>query len=433
MKKRIQKILGDTDQKEILSKGFSFLGFSATGLLAGYLFTLFIARVFGASVNGLVALSFSILMMVSMLGRLGIDLNLVKYYADDDNFKNDSGLFLKVWAKALVFSSVLGLLVFLFRSEIAIYLFDKPQLIPYIKWTAPAIPLWVSVLLSASVFRARKNNKTYSFLDKTGRFVLALIILLILYYFSQDPIITMKAHFYGTLILAIFSFIATLKSFESIKIIPKQNSWQFLKESFPMMLSSTILVFLGWIDTFILGMFETDDVVGVYSIALKVATLTSFSLQAINSILAPKIAAAYKQDEMEKFKKLIKFSTKLNFFTTIIVVAIIIVFHQWILEFFGKEFIAGATVLILLCIGQLVNSISGSVGVILQMTGHQRKYRNIVFLALIVNVVLNISLTPFYGAIGIAISTVVSMALWNIIGAIYLKRKMNVITYYNFS
>lgn len=433
MKKRIQKILGDTDQKEILSKGFSFLGFSATGLFAGYLFSLFIAKVFGASVNGLIALSFSILMMVSMLGRLGIDLNLVKFYSDDDNFKNDSGLFLKVWLKAVVFSSLLALIVFLFRADIAIWIFNKPQLTPYIKWTAPTIPLWVSVLLCASVFRARKNNRVYSFLDKTGRFSLSLILVLVLFIFSDNPIITIKAHFYGTLLLALFSFVYVIKSFRSIDIKSHYNSWNFLKESFPMMLSSTILVFLGWIDTFILGVFEADDVVGIYSIALKVATLTSFSLQAINSILAPKIAAAYKQGEMNNFKKLIKFSTKLNFFITIFAVTGIILFRDWILYFFGEEFLAGATVLIILCVGQLFNSISGSVGVILQMTGHQKIYRNIVFLALIVNIILNIILTPMYGAIGVAISTVVSMILWNVIGAIYLKRQMNVITYYNFS
>jgi O-antigen/teichoic acid export membrane protein len=97
---------------------------------------------------------------------------------------------------------------------------------------------------------------------------------------------------------------------------------------------------------------------------------------------------------------------------------------------FGNEFIEGATVLIILCVGQVVNSISGSVGVILQMTGHQKVYQNIVLIALILNLILNLLLVPLYGTIGAAIATVISISSWNVIGAIYLKKKHNIITYF---
>ena len=433
IKIRIQNQFKDSDKKEILSKGFSFLVFSLSGTLAGYLFTLFVARNFGASVNGLIAISFSIFMMATMLGRLGIDINLVKYYSDENVIRADTGTFFKMLLKALVFSSLIGVLVYFLRELIAIKIFGKEQLIPYLKWISFAIPLWVSTLLCASFFRAIRKNKTYAFLNNAGRFLVTLILAVGLYYFiSKDELITIQAHFYALVCLAIGSFIAVLFYLKPIRIKSDYNSWKFLRESFPMMLSSAILVVLGWIDTFILGIFESDDVVGIYSVSLKIATLTSFGLQAINSILAPKISAAYKQEDMITFKKLIRFSTRLNFLITLLLISVIIIFHCYILEFFGEEFLAGSIILLILCIGQVVNSLSGSVGVILQMTGHQTKFRNFVLIALITNIILNLIFTPIYGAIAIAVSTVISMALWNLLGTIYLKKKLNIITYYNF-
>ena len=433
IKNRIQNQFKDSDKKEILSKGFSFLVFSLSGTLAGYLFTLFVARNFGASVNGLIAISFSIFMMATMLGRLGIDINLVKYYSDENVIRADTGTFFKMLLKALVFSSLIGVSVYLLRDLIAIKIFGKEQLIPYLKWISFAIPLWVSTLLCASFFRAIRKNKTYAFLNNAGRFLVTLILAVGLYYFiSKDELITIQAHFYALVCLAVGSFIAVLFYLKPIRIKSDYNSWKFLRESFPMMLSSAILVVLGWIDTFILGIFESDDVVGIYSVSLKIATLTSFGLQAINSILAPKISAAYKQEDMITFKKLIRFSTRLNFLITLLLISVIIIFHCYILEFFGEEFLAGSIILLTLCIGQVVNSLSGSVGVILQMTGHQKKFRNFVLIALITNIILNLIFTPIYGAIGIAVSTVISMALWNLLGTIYLKKKLNIITYYNF-
>ena len=433
IKNRIQNQFKDSDKKEILSKGFSFLVFSLSGTLAGYLFTLFVARNFGASVNGLIAISFSIFMMATMLGRLGIDINLVKYYSDENVIRADTGTFFKMLLKALVFSSLIGVSVYLLRDLIAIKIFGKEQLIPYLKWISFAIPLWVSTLLCASFFRAIRKNKTYAFLNNAGRFLVTLILAVGLYYFiSKDELITIQAHFYALVCLGIGSFIAVLFYLKPIRIKSDYNSWKFLRESFPMMLSSAILVVLGWIDTFILGIFESDDVVGIYSVSLKIATLTSFGLQAINSILAPKISAAYKQEDMITFKKLIRFSTRLNFLITLLLISVIIIFHCYILEFFGEEFLAGSIILLILSIGQVVNSLSGSVGVILQMTGHQTKFRNFVLIALITNIILNLIFTPIYGAIAIAVSTVISMALWNLLGAIYLKKKLNIITYYNF-
>lgn len=429
MREKINRVIGNNDYKEILSKGFSFLVLRLGGLLAGYVFTYLIAREYGAGVTGLVSLSFTLIMCLSIFGRLGIDVNLIPFYSDKTNH-SDSGLFYKVLVKAFFVSLVLASILFLLRRNLAIDFFKKPQLEPYIFWAALTIPFWTITLVCAGLFRSFKKNSLFAFFNNPGRFLFTLVVFAGYLYISNDSLSAIKAHFYGVFILAIVSVFLTLKQFDRPNFIPKTNSWHFLRQAFPMMLSGAIIVFLGWADTFVLGIYETDETIGVYNVALKIATLTSFSLQAINSILAPKIASYYKSDEIDKFKTLVKFSTRINFMFTLFVVVGIVLFHKFLLSLFGEEFLKGASVLILLCLGQLINSLSGSVGLILQMIGKQKVYQNIVTIALIINISLNFVLTPKFGAMGAAMATVASIAFWNIYGAVYLKRKENLVSYF---
>lgn len=431
MQNRIIGKLLDGDSKEILTKGFSFFIFRIGGLLAGYLFTFLIARFYGASVNGLVALCFTLFLFVGIFGRLGLDTNLTKYFANEQNWKNNSGLFYKVLIQSLVFSSLIALLLYLCKDFFVYSLFKKPDLDPYIVWVVLAIPFWSVTMVCAGLLRARQKNNWFAFLNNPGRFLLTLIVFVIFIAFSNTPLDTIKSHFYGIVMLSVIALFVTVRNIGFTYSYSKDvSSWLFIKESFPMMLSSSILIFLGWLDTFFLGIYETESEVGIYSVALKIATMTSLSLQAINSILAPKLAKYYHDGDLIQFKKLIQFSTRLNFFLTAGIVLSIIVLHRWILGVFGDEFLKGAGVMIILCIGQLVNSLSGSVGIILQMTGKQKVYQNIVLLALVVNIILNFILVPFYGTTGAAVATVVSVSCWNIFGSIYLKKKQNIISYF---
>lgn len=396
----------------------------------GYLFTFLVAKYYGAATLGLISLCFSIFLFAGIMGRLGLDVNLVRYYSTEANL-NDTGLFYKVLLKSFIGSSIIAIIVFLLKDYIIYDIFGKPQLEPYFIWTVLAIPMWSGTLVCAGLLRGRKNNKWFAFLNNPGRFSFTVLFFLILWTIADSPINAIKAHFYGVSTLFVLSFYLSTQSLQKIALGSVQNSWAFLREALPMMLSSTILVLLGWLDTFVLGIYESVDKIGIYNVALKVATLTSFTLQAINSILAPKLASSHNEGNQKQFHKLIHFTTRLNFFSTLVIVSVILIFREWILGIFGADFISGAGILIILCVGQLINSMSGSVGVIMQMTGHQKVYQNIVLIALILNITLNFTLVPIYGILGAAIATVISISSWNIIGAVYLKQKLNIRSYYS--
>ncbi len=189
-----------------------------------------------------------------------------------------------------------------------------------------------------------------------------------------------------------------------------------------MLFSASMIVFLGWSDTIILGIYRESSVVGVYSVVLKIAAVTSFTFQAIDSILAPKLSSAFHDNDMALFKKLVKFSTIVNLIISLLVVIVIILFKDIILRFFGEDFKLGSTALIILCVGQLFNAVCGPVGSILQMTGRQKVFQNILFIALIINITLNILLVEKHGINGVATATAISLAFWNITSYIYIRK-----------
>lgn len=430
MKKRLENILKDADFKEILTKGFSFLVVRLGGTIAGYFFTLFITNKFGEETYGLVAIGFSIFLILSVIGRLGLDINIIKFFSQDIN-NADSGIFYKSVIKSFIISAILSYLVFVFGENIFIDLFKepKPELLPFLPWLLAAIPFWSVTLISASFLRAKKKNNAFAFFSNPSRFLFGLILLVIFFSFNESPIVIFKAHFYAVFTSALISIGMVAYYLKKVQLKTTTNAWKFLKDSLPMMLSSSILILLGWMDTLIMGVYETDANVGIYNASLKIATLSVFSLQAINSILAPKIAKSYAEGNTE-YRRLIGFSTKLNFMISGTIIIGILIFHDFLLGLFGEAFKSGYIILFIFSAGQMINSFSGSVGVILQMVGKQKVYQNFVLGALLLNLILTFVLTPIYGGIGAATSTVLSMVFWNLGSAIYLKRKMNITSYY---
>ncbi len=86
--------------------------------------------------------------------------------------------------------------------------------------------------------------------------------------------------------------------------------------------------------------------------------------------------------------------------------------------------------LVLLVIGQFVHSISGATGLFMNMTGHQNVFRNIVFIAAVSNIGINLLLTPRYGIYGAAIAAMVTLTGWNIATLVFMKRKFGKTTGY---
>src|SRR5690606_19523202 len=95
----------------------------------------------------------------------------------------------------------------------------------------------------------------------------------------------------------------------------------------------------------------------------------------------------------------------------IIIGGLFCVFGEWILGFlFGNQYEAAYLPLVILTVGQLGNALFGSVGALLNMTGHERDTLSGMFVALLANLLIGVLLIPDLGMVGAAIASACSFA-----------------------
>jgi len=179
-----------------------------------------------------------------------------------------------------------------------------------------------------------------------------------------------------------------------------------------------------------LGIWRTEEEVGIYNVAVRLSMITSFTLTAINSIAAPKFAEFWGKGDLEGLKKVAQQSTKLIFWTSAPVLILYITFPEWFMGLFGKDFKEGALALVILSIGQFVNAACGSVGYILQMTRNEKIFMKIIGFSVLLNIILNYIFIPKHGLLGASFSSAMTLSIWNLISVIYIKLKYSFITFY---
>jgi len=103
---------------------------------------------------------------------------------------------------------------------------------------------------------------------------------------------------------------------------------------------------------------------------------------------------------------------------------VLVGFEPAYLKIFGDSYIQGWGALAILSIGQLVNAATGSVGVLLTMTGHERYMVVSAGLSAILNIVLNTILIPLWGLNGAALATTISLIFINTIKSLWVARTL---------
>ncbi|NUO09147.1 MAG: flippase [Candidatus Brocadia sp.] len=405
------------------------------GMIFSYIFTLVITRNFGADAMGVFALSFTALSIFSIIGRLGVDTALLRFvaeYSAQDRWDLVKEIYIKSMKIVIPFCLILSLVLYILSPYMAKYIFHKEYLSPYFRIISFAVLPMVLILINSNALRALKKIKESSFFQNISNFLFASIILVALVFFTNQLYIPIVSYVIALFLGAIVSQISWQKNAKLGPVAYKKTTKlkTVLYVSLPMLLSSSMFFIMHWIDTIMLGILKTEAEVGVYNIVLKVATLTNITLVAINTIAAPKFAEFYSKGDMAGLGKTTRQSTKLIFWTSFPTLIVIFLFPSLILGIFGEEFRAGIYALLFLTFGQFINSISGSVALILQMTGKQKVFQNIMLIATVINVILNAILIPRYGIDGAAFASMISVIFWNLASVFYIKQYLNVLTVY---
>lgn len=427
----------DGNIKELLSKSSQAFSLQILGKLSAYLFTVVITRNLGASVWGAFTIAFALLRLVGMVGSLGIDQAIVKFISHlhlAANWGAIKSIYKRLLLLQFLWGIVLLILIFISSDLIARDIFNNEALGHGIRIISFAIPFYILITYNAGAMRGLKYIKEYAFLREASIFPIALLISITLSLTINNKVTDYSAHYaylLGVIITAILSvYLWDLKvkkyKTRSIKSLPVTS---VLKTSLPMMLSTSMLFIMGWIDTLMLGIMDTEHSVGIYNVAVKLSQIIIIPLTAINSIIAPKISEFFYKNNHKALNKYVRSSTRLFFIASFPIFSILIILSDPFLLLFGSEFTEGKVSLYILLIGMLVNALSGANGNFLNMTGNQKYFSYILLLATTINILLNLILIPKYSIEGAAIANSTSLIVWNLLSTLFIWRKYNINTF----
>nr|WP_276315720.1 flippase [Ectothiorhodospira shaposhnikovii] len=208
---------------------------------------------------------------------------------------------------------------------------------------------------------------------------------------------------------------------------PQYESAYWRRAAVPLAMLAGLHLINSHTDIIMLGTIRTDEEVGVYRIVLQVATLVVFGLDAMNQVLQPHFARLYAQNDLARLQRLVTRSARIILLLALPPVLVMVVFGGPLLELlFGVEYRLGVLALGILAIGQLINAAMGSVGMLLNMTGHERDTVRGVAIAAVCNVVMNLVLIPPFGLNGAAISTAMTLLIWNMILRYYVFKRLGI-------
>jgi len=190
-----------------------------------------------------------------------------------------------------------------------------------------------------------------------------------------------------------------------------------------MWLSTVGRALLAQLDLLIVGMLGTSKQVALYAVPFRLALFVGFPLILVNQVVPPLIASWHAGRAIDRLQRTLRATAGLAFLVSIVIALVYVAAGQTIItHLFGAKYADAYPVLLILTIGQVVQTYAGSCGFALMMTGNQRVYAWILGVSTVITAALDVALYNVWGIKGIALATAVSLSVQNFVQAAVLRR-----------
>lgn len=398
-----------------------------------FLFSIILARFLGVSDIGVYFLALTVVGIGATLARLGLDNAILRFAStayDQDKPLELAALYRQSIGLVVTAGTMIALLIWLVTPQLSL---NSDRLVKM----QVLLPLILCAIIPVALIRLQGEFFKATALPGTGTFIQVVVLPIILVMGSLMFWWQGGVTVYNVLLLYASAAIVSVL-FAAVAWIWRMPAlWRMwgefdirllMRTSFPLILVSSLNLIVGWTGILVLGAWADSSDVGLYGIAMRVTGLTAFVLEAVNAVIVPKFSTLHAKGSHQDMERIAQKSARWMLITVLPLVFVLLLFPEVVLGIFGSDFVEGAMLVRILIVGQFVNVAIGSVGFLLIMTGHEKKYRNAVAVSAILNIIGTISLVPFIGAVGAAVSSAGALILVKMISFVYVYKKLNINT-----
>jgi len=411
--------------------GSMWLKLTSVGLV--FLSTVILARMLGPADYGVYSYVYALISLLSVPSEFGLPTLVIRETASG-MARQDYAAVQGVWRWSGRMTAIISLsLVCL--TGIAVWLFKEPlagRRLETFAWALALVPLIALGDLRGAALRGLNRivaGQLPEFLLRPGFYVLFLLGSMLLSAFSFTAPVAMALYVAASaLAFGIGAWLLWRVTPDMVRqAAPRFENRAWLLSALPLAFIGGMTLINQQASILLQGFFLPDSDIGIFRVATQVSLLASIGLMAINMVLAPRFAALYAQGEMVKLQRLVTSSVRVILvFNLVITIVFVVLGKPFLSQVFGVSYEAAYIPLLILLGGQLVNSGVGSVGLLLNMTHHERETAKGMLLAAVLNVTFNLIFIPKWGIIGSSIANVISLIAWNVLLWWLVRKKLHI-------
>lgn len=380
-----------------------------------------IARTLGVEGNGKYAIAMLLPIFLAQFLSMGINSSIIYYIGNKEN--SDEEIYANSWIISLLII-VLGVVIGLFLIG-----FFQEKLFPNIEQDILYLSLVIfpfSFLYSnlLAFLQAKENFTTYNIASLTNAIVL-FIIIISLYFLS---LITIKNVIISGVLSLVISIVVTYYFVKKEKFtyvmncISKKTIYKILSYGLRSHVSNLVTFVNYRADIFLLNLLSNPIAVGLYYVGVQIVERLWIVSSAMSTVLFPRFVALKEDDEArnEVVAKSFRIVVLLTLFASILLIAFGYLFIKIL---FGVEYLDAYYIILELLPGVILGAGSRILANAIAAKGKPEYNMYTSVVAMIINIILNIVLIPFYSFLGAAIATSIAYSL-NTVMRIGLYKKV---------
>lgn len=403
--------------------------------LAKYICNVFLARHFSPANYGDINIILRVITICLPMIMLGADSTAMRFLPTLMHQENKSEAVAYLhWLLRMMVIACVCVFIFFLLAGLLLYITDHTSIVGnhYDIWLAAfLLPFFILVNVFNKLLKCY-GRYTLSILTRNIlKYSLFTVFLAVAFYIFET------VNFYAAFSMLVASMFVVMvvqipplfsKLIEGIKAHKHQQAKpEWLTTGLSFMMANLLFTALNSIDLLALEILSpSESDVGYLSAIMVISSVLFLVSQASALIVNTKTSVCYERGDMAGVQKLVSEAFIFNIIFGLVFLIPVIIFGKTILGHFGANYVHLYPLLIILSIGCCVMSVTQNSSAVMLYTDAQREITVLNVIGLIVAIVLDVSLIPFFSIYGALVSMlVVGMGL-NIVKCIRAKQLLKI-------
>jgi len=401
----------------------TYIGFAIGAINTLYLYPIYLGATYYALTNYILSAA----NVIMPLFAIGMQNTLVKFYSqykteeEREQFLSFTALF------PILMCIPLGIIGIFFFDDITAFVTKKNPVVKEFMFLIPFVGICMAYFeIFYAWARVHMHSVFGNFIKEVGLRLVSTIALIGLYFhwmtLIQFVYFTAAIYFAAFLITMFYAFYIKKPNFQ---ITIPENVKSVMEYTFFIILSGSVANLLLDGDKLILNQYMEIENIAYYSVATYIALVISVPSRAMHQIVYPITAKLMHENKHEELNILYKkTSINLQIVGGFVMLCIFVNINQ-LYEIVPKDYRGGIPVVFMIGLSKYFDLILGNNNAIIFNTKY---YRTVLFLGLglvVLTFVLNIIFIPFFGIMGSAFATLLSITFYSLAKLLFVVKKLD--------